>query len=552
MPPDYCLQISRVESPDGLEAPSTPEPETLHTRIGPPKFVLAHIGLVALLATTGNVTVQAVYPNPTAPGDAGEYVLLHVEGNHSLEGYALGDGEDRMPLPGVNVSGPVLVTGGPPIPGLATGRTLLRLEPFLELSNGGERVNLTVGNRTVDSLAYTSAPEAERFDGRRWEPPGRSSFDPVSVGDVNTTVFALPDSDAPVENLLQAADRRLLLAGYTFVGEEYTDTLLDQHRRGVPVQVLLDAGPVGGITSPEVRSIDTLAANGIRVRMLGGPRARYNFHHAKYLVVDDVAMITSENWKPGGVGGHGSRGWAVVIRNETIADYLARVFQVDSSWHDGRSWEQVRPEQPQDETPDNATFPGRFEPLTVEADRATVLLAPDNAAASLENLLASADRSIRIEQVSISRDGVLFPATVAAARRGVTVQILLSSAWYVERDNRQLAERIRSTADREGLPISVRLVEPRSRFEHIHVKGVIVDGTHAVVGSINWNRNALFENREVAVIIADPAVARFYTRLFRADWRGAAWRLPWAIIGAMAGCVGLAILIGSWTIEFTE
>ncbi|MFB6267249.1 MAG: phospholipase D-like domain-containing protein [Halodesulfurarchaeum sp.] len=512
--------------------------------------MLARLALVALLATSGNVTIQAVYPNPAAAGDAGEFVLLHVEGNQSLEGFALDDGEDSVPLPAVNVSGPVIVTAGPPIPGLQRGRTVLQLSSFLGLSNGGEQVNLTKGNRTVDSLRYTDAPEAERFDGTRWEPPGRSTFEPVTVTDVNTTIFALPDADAPVERLLRSADRRLLLAGYTFVGQEYIDPLVQKHRRGVDVQVLLDGGPVGGITTPEVRSLDELTGAGVQVRLLGGPRARYNFHHAKYLVSDDVALISSENWKPGGMGGHGSRGWAVVIRNETVADHLAQVFHHDATWIDGLEWKEVRPSNPQNETPDNATFPARFTPVTTDTDRATVILAPDNAASALEDLLSSAERSIRIEQVSVSRDGVLLPAALQAARRGVSVKLLLSAAWYVERDNRRLAERIRKTARREGLPVRVRLIEPRSRFEHVHVKGVIVDDTTVVVGSINWNRNALFENREVAVILSDPKAARFYTRLFRADWRGAAWRIPWALVGALTGAIGLTVLFGRRTLEF--
>lgn len=71
--------------------------------------------------------------------------------------------------------------------------------------------------------------------------------------------------------------------------------------------MLVDADPVGGMSARQVARLDALASAGIDVRVLGGPRARYRFNHAKYAVIDDSALVTTENWNPAGVGAAASR-----------------------------------------------------------------------------------------------------------------------------------------------------------------------------------------------------------------------------------------------------
>lgn len=106
------------------------------------------------------------------------------------------------------------------------------------------------------------------------------------------------------------------------------------------------------------------------------------------------------------------------------------------------------------------------------------------------------------------------------------VRILVSGAWFVGSENRELVRDLRRIADREDLPVAATVVDPRSRYEYEQNKGVIVDDRAVVTGSLNWNSHARTNNCEVVVLDEDRAVAEYYGRVFRADWRGAAWRLP--------------------------
>ncbi|MDR5656991.1 phospholipase D-like domain-containing protein [Halodesulfurarchaeum sp. HSR-GB] len=491
--------------------------------------MLAELLVITLLATAGPVTIDGVYPNPTTDGDRGEFVILSVPENTTPQNLELTDGEDTIDLSGIEANGRVVVTADPGPASNLTDLPIHETDSFLSLSNGGEWVTLR-GETSASNLTYPRAPEGELYRNGRFEPIARSNFRPMTTRNVSVTTTVLPDDPTPLTRAIDSAGDRILLAGYTFTDPSVTDALISAHRRNVTVRALIEGGPVGGISGPQMTQLDRLHAAGVPIAVMGTDRARYRYQHAKYAVVDDRAVVTSENWKPGGTGGNGSRGWAAVMHDPKVAADLARIFRADTAFVDTRSWAESRPTEPVEGGMDTTRYPTRFPAQSSQAEQVTVLTAPDNAAGAVRGMLANATESIRIQQVSIDPSTPLLNESIAAARRGVSVRILLSGAWYAESENRALARSLRDRAEREDLPLTVRLAEPRSRYEHVHAKSVIVDGESVLLGSLNWNPNALRENREVAVRIDDPKAGTYFERVFRADWRGAAWRLPWGVL----------------------
>ncbi|WP_331714190.1 phospholipase D-like domain-containing protein, partial [Halobacterium sp. CBA1126] len=300
--------------------------------------------------------------------------------------------------------------------------------------------------------------------------------------------------------MLESAEDRLYLAGYTFTSARATRALAAAADRGVDVRVLVEGGVAGGAPSPEGARLDVLAAAGVDVHVLDGERARYSFHHAKYAVADDRAVVLSENWKPSGTGGHGNRGWGVTVADAGVADHLADVFRADTDWADAKPWKTVRENfTVVDGDPATESYPTRFPALDERADGVRVLVAPDNARSGVRELVASADESLVVEQASLDRHSPFTNWTVDAARRGVKVRVLLSGKWYARESNRNTTERLNRIAAEEGLDLDAKLAAPRSRYEKVHVKGAVVDGERALVGSLNWNEHAATENREVVV-----------------------------------------------------
>ncbi len=509
--------------------------------------MLVRLAVAALLATA---TITAVAPNPASDGDAGEFVTVRFDEPTDTTGWTLVDDNDAAALPNHTLSGTVALSTAPAAARERTDHRVVGLNGSLALSNAGERVELRAGNRTVDALAYPSAPTAERWDGGEWTPLGSSSFAPVEAANVSVSAFALPDSPGPPLDVLESADSRLYLAGYTFTSARATRALVAAAERGVDVRVLVEGGVAGGAPSPEDDRLDALAAAGVDVRVLDGERARYSFHHAKYAVADDRAVVLSENWKPSGSGGHGNRGWGVAVTDPRVADHLARVFRADTEWADAKPWDAVRENfTVVDGDPATQSYPTRFPTVDAEADSVRVLVAPDNARHGVRELVASADESLVVQQASLDEHSAFTNWTVDAARRGVRVRVLLSGKWYAREGNRNTTERLNRIAAAEGLDLEAELAEPRSRYEKVHVKGAVVDGERALVGSLNWNEHAATENREVVLVVEDDAVATYFGRAFRADWRGGAWRLPVGL-AAVVAAAAIAVAGCARRIEF--
>lgn len=505
---------------------------------------------------TTDAEIVGVYPNPIAEGDRGEFVVIEVPNTTNVSGWQLRDGESNVSLPNTTMSGQIVLSTEPAAAKTVVDAPVKPLTGKLSLSNSGEQLQLIADNTSIDTVEYDTAPEGERYqresDQWEWQPLGSTDFSMLEAGPASARAFVLPDApEVPLQTLDSATDR-ILIGGYTFTSEQVATKLIQAHRRGVHVEVLVDGGPVGGISTPEATVLDRLADSGVEVHVLGGERARYTHHHAKYAVVDNRSLVMTENWKPSGVGGQSSRGWGAVVNDSALTDRLTAVFLADTGWNDTTSWAEFR----RNETFEPAeqsfkSYPSQIDPEQVPVERTRLLVAPDNAESELIDLINNATEEIRVVQVSIAGpDGPFTKAVLRAARRGVDVRILLDSEWYVEEENSALVEHLNRLAADQDLPLEAKLAEPNDRYEKIHAKGVIIDSEHVVIGSLNWNENSARENREVAVILTGDAVGSYYEAVFKADWTGETGDgLPVGIIAAIGVLIVVALVLAK-TIDF--
>ncbi|MFO7925538.1 MAG: phospholipase D-like domain-containing protein [Halobacteriota archaeon] len=474
-------------------------------------------------ATTGpaNATLVAAYPNPVADGDPGEFVTVRFDEATNTSGWTLTDGETTARLPNRTLNGTVAFSMQP---SAARNDTDHRVEPLsgrLLLADDGDRLAIEAGDEPIATARYRNAPESalRDFESDEWRPIGATEHEPIRTDGGSATAFVLPDApDRTVETVRSATDR-IHVAGYTFTSERLADVLLERANDDVDVRVLLDGAPVGGISERQARQLDRLVDGGVEVRLLAGPHRRYQHHHPKYAVVDDRALVSTENFKPAGTGGMSSRGWSVVLDDRSAAAALATVHESDWSWRAATPWSAYQSGRDfADGDPAIGEFDPRHEPERIDVEATTVLVAPDNAATELVSIVDAADDRVLVQQVRIdSRGNDLLRAVLRAADRGVRVRIHLGGSWYVEEDNAELVEWLNRRADAEGWDLEAR-VDDADGYEKIHTKGVIADDT-AVVGSLNWVRSAQSDNREVLVALDGDEPAAYYASVFTDDWR---------------------------------
>ncbi len=526
--------------------------------------VLALIGVGATGAASGTQTpeIVEVYPNTAADGNAGEHVVVSFPEPTNLSGWSLADDRSTVALGTDTVEGRIAFSTHPGYAEEFAEDPVHGLDGFIALSQEGDTIRLRYEGVVVDEVSYDRAPRAQRWtriatdEGARWRwvPERATGFEAESHEVPTATAFVLPDApDLPTE-VLDGADRRLLFAGYTVSSERAVEKLLAAHDRGVEVVVLVDGTPVGGQAEAEAEALDRLAEEGIEVRVFDGDRQRYRFHHAKYAVSDDRVLVLTENWNPSGTEGRSSRGWGVSVTEDAVADDVTRVFEADAYGHDTVEWTEYRDGREFFESePANGTYPAEFRAKTVPAESVRVVTAPDNAETETLGLLAGAEESIRVQQVSVGdTDHPFVEETMRAAERGVEVEYLLDGTWYVARENREFVRYVEERRTEDGLPVDARVVEPRSRFEKVHTKGVIVDDRYVLVSSVNWNNNSVRNNRELGLLVESEPVGEFYASVFRSDWYGGRWQLPIEFGAGVAISVGLAGWIGKRAIRFEE
>ena len=493
--------------------------------------------------------IVELYPNPVAEGNRGEYLVVRVPGPGN---WSLSDGHHDASLP-ADTNGTVAFSAEPQLARShldGSGVRVRSLAAHFPLSASGDRIELRYGGEAVDVVDYGRVREGHRWRAEwgEWRPRGYEPRAPERAADATVTPFVLPDSPGVPVEPFGAAEDRLFVAGYTIESERVADRLVAAAERGVTVRVLVEGSPVGGFPRRGAHVADRLVAAGVQVRVLDGEPGRFRFHHAKYAVADDRAVVLTENWKAAGTGGRSSRGWGVVAADPAAADDVAALFTNDATGHDTRSWRAFRADTTVHGSGTNGTngterrpYPSRFDPPARTAADVELLTTPGNAADRLvERIDAADDRVLAVVPRTGGPEGRIVRALRRAADRGVDAHLLVSNAWYDREENRMLVE---SLADE---PIDVAIAEPRGRYGKVHAKGLVIDDT-AVVGSLNWNEGATTENREVLLAVENSAVADFYARTYAADWRGGGVHLP---IGLLVGL--LVTLVGAGVVARRE
>jgi cardiolipin synthase len=510
------------------------------------------IVLSCVVHTGAAVRIVEFCPDPYLYNDADEYLIL--SGSGSLDGITISDGKGGFRFPkGTQINGLLTIARSgtafeqshrkyPDFEWLDTSplvQNVINGDP-LRLANAKDTLMLYENGLLVQEVAWPDdikprEGQIHYIEKEVWDPRplmiGQSRFSPAVFQNVSITTFVSPDCSSDLLSFAvnQATDE-ILLNVYEMSSPVIGESLVAARARGVDVKVLVEGGPVGGISQEENMIIWNLSQNGILVNSmvsLTGDPAPYRYDHAKYMVIDRHAiLLTSENFGYTGfppTGISGNRGWGVYIDNSAIAGYFSTVFMTD---YNGKSITVYKGSAGNPESTPSGKYTVEFAPGHFEGAIVRPVIAPDTSS-QITELINSADRSIEIEQAYITNEtpytlNPYLSAAINASRRGVHVRVLLDSYWFNiedEKDNDEMVGLINRIGISEHIPLEARCVDlAANEIEKIHNKGVIVDDERVLVSSINWNSNSPNFNREAGVIVDHRDVARYFLDVFEDDW----------------------------------
>ena len=396
----------------------------------------------------------------------------------------------------------------------------------------------------------------------------------TSSGEITT--FVSPDNSyETITSELRKARRSIDINMYEFTNPFLYKELVDALKRNVTVRLFMEGSPIGGIDDREKYMLSSLASNGGLIRFIVSDQekhvnARYQFDHAKYLIIDnETVIVESCNWAKTGVPKnptYGNREWGIIVRNKEVTANFYQVFQDD--WNikhlDSYPIEAMNFTIPPDfsldyETPTGSYIP-QFTAKTITAPfTITPVFSPDTSEQAILDAIDSATTTIYVQQLYIYKDWeeTLSPFVEHLANKsqqGVIVQIILDYNLAYEGTTDVLNE---TKQYLEAYGVKVKFISSEwSPFTTVHNKGMIIDNTTVLISSINWNEQSVRKNREAGILLENQEAATYYATVFLSDWnldihKSNASDFSWAdyknllLIALVIGIV-LALIIRDW------
>jgi cardiolipin synthase A/B len=313
--------------------------------------------------------------------------------------------------------------------------------------------------------------------------PAAPSDDAVPAG--TDALVTEPDQGlGSIYTLMRSAKHSLDMTMYELTDTQAEQILEQDAHNGVDVRVILDRNEEG---QKNQAAYTALTSHGVHVAWAP---SGFTVTHQKTITVDgDVSAVMTLNLTPQYYST--SRDFAVIDRDPADVAAIEQVFAAD--------------------------FADR--PVTAPPG-ADLVWSPTQSNTDLIALINSATKSLLVENEEMS-DSAVVNALISAARRGVRVEVVMtdSSSWKSNFDKLASA----------GVKVSTYSADASL---YIHAKIILVDDaatptrtTKVFIGSENFSTTSLDHNRELGLIITDPAVLSAVDATVSKDFAGAT---PWS------------------------
>jgi cardiolipin synthase len=140
----------------------------------------------------------------------------------------------------------------------------------------------------------------------------------------------------------------------------------------------------------------------------------------------------------------------------------------------------------------------------------SLIVLPDDSAKPFLEAIAAAQRSLLVKMFVFS-DPSMVQAVIDARKRGIETRVMLNPA---RRSGEAENEGTRKRLEHAGVEVK----DSNPAFDVTHEKSMVVDGTTAIVMSLNWDPKNFAETRDYAVATTHRHEVEEIAACFDADW----------------------------------
>jgi cardiolipin synthase len=291
-------------------------------------------------------------------------------------------------------------------------------------------------------------------------------------------VIVQPDEGVqPVRDFIASAQKSLLIKQFTFVEPSLVAAVIERHRAGVAVRVMLNPARSGGDRAND-ETFEQFSDAGVNVQW---SNPKFYVTHEKSIVVDEQAALVAtfnlcEKYFTL------TRDYGVITSDGEQVAQIVAAFDAD--------WSQTD-----------------WEPTVYRG----LLWSNLNSRYHMAKFIDTAEHRLRIQHPKYV-DAVILDHIAAAVGRGVNVHVLCGGRHGIS--DWDILDTFASLRMLRRFGVKVR----KQKNLRVHAKLVIVDDREALVGSMNIDRSAFDLRRELGITVDDPAAVEQLSQVFDADW----------------------------------
>ena len=318
----------------------------------------------------------------------------------------------------------------------------------------GADAALTDGQPAKDSLTADSAV---------------TSCDPYAARAVAPEIWVGPTNlEAKIVAKIKAAKQTVLVMMYQFTRYNIRDALIDAHKRGISVKVLLDGGQAANTNVSKA-----FTAAGVPWK---ATPTEFNHSHSKIVWIDGAeVIILSGNFNSYTM--NSERNYIALNKDPQDLTQIKAIFDRDWKGSGG-----------------------------IDLKCSRLIVSPLNSRKLIEAHVKRAKKNLDLAVMYVS-DKAVKTAVLDAKKAGINVRVLLAHPGWIS-DNTATAAEFKAA----GIPAKFLTTN------ELHAKLVVSDGV-PLVGSHNMSYNSITNNREIGIFVNAPASAKVIQDQFEADWK---------------------------------